>query len=91
MPLRRKYVRASQNRNIRDDVATTLRQMITDVIEDHEDNLAMKIASSVKSYNPDWCAADASDKVAIKSDEAVKAAIDKIVQAELDALFANEE
>ena len=86
------YVKAaSNNRNIRDDVATTLKQMLTDLLDDHEDNLAMKIASSVKSYNPDWCPTDANDKAVIKSDEAVKAAIDKIVQAELDALFANEE
>lgn len=89
---KRFYVKAaSSTKNIRDDVATTLKQMLTDLIEDHEDNLAMKIASSVKSYNPDWCAEDANDEIAIKSDSDVKAAIDKIVEAELKALFSNED
>ena len=88
----RKVIRAaSSNRDIKDDVATTLKQMLTDLLWNHEDNLAMKIAASVKNYNPDWCAEDASDKVVIDGEETVRTAIDKIIEAELKALFANEE
>ena len=64
-------------------------EFLTELTGELEDNLAMKVASKVDSYEPEWCEAVVGDYPRIE--ERLRKAQDNYVNALLDMLFAEKE
>ena len=78
-------------RKIFDNVSTEVSYMIDDALSDLEDNIAQKMSSSVKGYDPEWCPADASEMVKNpafkKYNKGIEDAKISLLNAYLAALF----
>ena len=76
-------------KEIKDNVATTIKQKLSAIIAEYEDNLAISMQGEVKDYNPDWCSDSADSHEVFIHDELVETALNRLVNAELKVLFAN--
>ena len=81
-------VTASDTTNIdkvKSAVSEKLKARLQELLVNHEDNLAIAMASEVSNYNPDWCAEDLSDDY----DSQLESIIDDLVKLEVSSLFKN--
>lgn len=78
------------NKNVYEDVASSLKADIDKIISDYEDNLAMKMASEVRNYDPNYAAEDVYGPESAKYGKLRENAILDLVEAMLTVLFANE-
>ena len=70
-------------------VKEEVEEFLTELTGELEDNLAMRVASKVGSYEPEWCEAVVGDHPRIE--ERLRRAQDNYINALIDMLFAEKE
>lgn len=71
------------------NVASSLKYDLEDLISSYEDNLAVKMASEVRGYDPEYALEDMFGSEAKKYDKLRENAILDLVEAMLAVLFGN--